>query len=304
MDDGWQSIDDRSSNQFDRGWVEFEADANRFPLGLHNTIANLRKKHPHIEHVAVWHALLGYWGGIAPDGKLASAYKTVELSRNCTEPSLGGTMAVIDEGDIERFYRDFYAFLIDCGVDSVKTDVQFMVDTWTSSEARRRLLHKYLDTWSATSLRSFEMRVTSCMSMFSQALFHSQMDSLRPAFPIRTSDDFFPDVPAAHPWHLWANAHNCLLMQHLNVIPDWDMFQTSHPFATFHAAARCISGGPIYITDKMVEHDKDVLYSISGKSPRGKRIIFRPSVVGKAASPFVGYEDNVLVKVGSYHGMY
>lgn len=37
------------------------------------------------------------------------------------------------------------------------------------------------------------------------------------------------------------------MTQHLNVIPDWDMFQTVHEYSGFHAAARCVSGGPIYI---------------------------------------------------------
>ena len=29
--------------------------------------------------------------------------------------------------------------------------------------------------------------------------------------------------------------------------PDWDMFQSLHPAAEYHASARAISGGPIYV---------------------------------------------------------
>ena len=302
LDDGWQTTDSRSSNQFERGLMDFEADPQRFPQGLRSTIGHIRETYPSIQHIAVWHALLGYWGGIAPEGNLARTYKTVELCRESVDPPLDGTMRVVDENDVKQFYNDFYAFLEGCGIDSVKTDVQFMMDTWTSATARRTLLHSYLETWELASLRSFSMRAVSCMSMFPQAMFFSQMSSLRPAFPTRSSDDFFPDVPAAHPWHVWANANNCILMQHLNVIPDWDMFQTDHDFGGFHAAARCVSGGPIYITDPPGKHNTSLIHEISGLTPRGKTVIFRPSVVGKSTMPFVGFGDNRLLKIGSYHG--
>ena len=56
-----------------------------------------------------------------------------------------------------------------------------------------------------------------------------------------TSDHYMADS------HVFANAHSALFVQHLNVLPDWDMFQTSHAYSGFHAAARCVSGGPIVI---------------------------------------------------------
>jgi hypothetical protein len=46
---------------------------------LKHMIQLIREKHPSIQHVAVWHAILGYWGGLSPDGKLANSYKTVEV---------------------------------------------------------------------------------------------------------------------------------------------------------------------------------------------------------------------------------
>lgn len=41
--------------------------------------------------------------------------------------------------------------------------------------------------------------------------------------------------------------------------PDWDMFQSAHPMAAFHAAARAISGGPVYVSDRPGEHDFGLL---------------------------------------------
>ncbi|PIN19222.1 Galactinol--raffinose galactosyltransferase [Handroanthus impetiginosus] len=41
--------------------------------------------------------------------------------------------------------------------------------------------------------------------------------------------------------------------------PDWDMFQSSHLCAEFHAGSRAICGGPVYVSDKVGHHDFDLL---------------------------------------------
>ncbi|KAH6900315.1 glycoside hydrolase superfamily [Thelonectria olida] len=303
IDDNWQSIDSTNGgDQFQHSWKEFEADPEAFPRGLKSTVSHIRQKHPHIKHIAVWHALLGYWGGLAPDGKLAQTYKTTRVPREDADPPIGGEMTVIAEEDVSRFYNDFYRFLSDCGVDAVKTDAQFMIDSWTSASARRGLLTRYLDAWTISMLRHFSAKAISCMSQIPQALFHSQMPTNRPAILVRNSNDFFPEIPSSHPWHVWANAHNSIFTQYLNVLPDWDMFQTVHDYSGFHAAARCISGGPVYITDVPGEHNMDLIGQMTGLTPGGRTVVFRPSVTGKTVYPYTGYEDDLLLKVGSYHG--
>jgi hypothetical protein len=119
---------------------------------------------------------------------------------------------------------------------------------------------------------------------------------------LRNSDDFFPDIPESHPWHVFANSCNSLLNQHLNVVPDWDMFQTVHGYSGFHAAARAVSGGPVYITDVPGQHDADLIGQLTGTTPDGRTVIFRTSNVGKTISPYQGYDDAVLCKVGTFHG--
>ncbi|KPM38607.1 hypothetical protein AK830_g7961 [Neonectria ditissima] len=305
IDDNWQSIDYRGPGQFQYGWNEFEAEPKAFPNGLKATVSHIRKNHPHIQHIAVWHALLGYWGGLAPDGKIARTYKTVEVAREDADRRnlpLGGKMTVVAKEDVSRFYNDFYQFLSDCGIDAVKTDAQFMIDTWVGASARRELITPYLNAWTISTLRHFSAKAISCMSQIPQALFHSQMPTNRPAILVRNSDDFFPEIPSSHPWHVWTNAYNSIFMGHLNVLPDWDMFQTVHEYSGFHAAARCVSGGPIYITDVPGQHDMDLIGQMTGLTPKGKTVIFRPSVLGKAVFPYTGYDDDSLLKVGSYHG--
>ncbi|KAK6717835.1 hypothetical protein SNK05_001012 [Fusarium graminearum] len=304
IDDNWQSIDYQGPSQFQYGWKDFEAEPKAFPQGLKATVSHIRKNHPHIQHIAVWHALLGYWGGIAPDGKLAETYKTIEVTREDADRRnlpLGGKMTVIAQEDVSRFYNDFYKFLSDAGVDAVKTDAQFMIDTWVEASPRRDLINAYLEAWTISTLRHFSAKAISCMSQFPQALFHSQMPTNRPTILVRNSDDFFPEIPASHPWHVWTNAHNAIFMSYLNVLPDWDMFQTVHEYSGFHAAARCISGGPIYITDVPGEHDMDLIGQMTGLTPQGKTVIFRPSSLGKTVDPYIGYDDDLLLKVGGHH---
>ena len=41
--------------------------------------------------------------------------------------------------------------------------------------------------------------------------------------------------------------------------PDWDMFQSSHPMGSYHAAGRAVSGGPVYVSDTPDAHDFKLL---------------------------------------------
>ncbi|TVY71546.1 putative galactinol--sucrose galactosyltransferase [Lachnellula suecica] len=305
IDDNWQAIDYRGHGQFQHGWNEFEAERTAFPNGLKSVVSKIRERQPSIQHVAVWHAILGYWGGLSPDGKLAKTYKTIEVVREDAERRnlpLGGKMTVVDKEDVSKFYDDFYRFLTSCGVDAVKTDAQFMLDTFVSAKARRDLIPTYLDAWTVSTLRHFSVKAISCMSQTPQILFHSQLPQNKPPLLVRNSDDFFPEIPTSHPWHIFTNAHNALFTQHLNLIPDWDMFQTVHDYSGFHAAARCVSGGPIYITDVPGQHDLNLISQMTGPTPKGKTVIFRPSVVGKSLDQYIGYDDDQLLLVGTYHG--
>ncbi|KFZ08038.1 hypothetical protein V501_06122 [Pseudogymnoascus sp. VKM F-4519 (FW-2642)] len=307
IDDNWQSVETPagSENQFQQTWLEFEANTTGFPKGLKHTITNIRSKHPNIQHIAVWHSLIGYWGGISPNGKIAQNYKTVEVEREDSLPAnlpMDGKMTLVAPSDVGKFYNDFYTFLTGCGIDAVKTDSQYLLDTITSASARASLTHAYLDAWSIAGLRHFSVKAISCMSQTPNIIFHSQLPSNRPPILVRNSDDFFPEIESSHAWHVFTNASNALLTQHLNVVPDFDMFMTVHEYSAFHAAARCVSGGPVYITDVPGEHNMPLINQMTGPTPAGKSVIFRPSTFGKTRDPYQGYQDPVLLKISTYHG--
>ncbi|KAI9780128.1 MAG: hypothetical protein M1839_006965 [Geoglossum umbratile] len=290
IDDNWQSLDENHR------WMEFEANKN-FPQGLKHMVGEIRGKYKHIQHIAVWHALMGYWDGISTKGKLNDTYKTIETSNG------GNSIRVVDSTDVSRLYEDFYKFLWQCGIDSAKTDGQLWLDELVHADDRRRLTKAYQDAWIVSSLRWLSGKVIACMAQAPQLMFHTLLPSDKPRILARNSDDFFPDNGDSHTWHVFCNAHNSTFTSQLNTLPDWDMFQTLHPYASFHAAARCISGGPIYITDRPGKHNVDLIRQITARTSRGNTVILRPSLLGKTTEPYSGYEEERLLKVGNFNGV-
>lgn len=53
------------------------------------------------------------------------------------------------------------------------------------------------------------------------------------------------------------------------------MFQSKHPYAEMHAAARAVSGGPVYVSDKPGVHDPQLL----------KRLVFPDGTILRTQSP-------------------
>ncbi|KAK3897535.1 glycoside hydrolase [Staphylotrichum tortipilum] len=311
IDDNWQDIDYRGEGQWQHGWNNFQAEPKKFPRGLKPVIQDIRAKHKNIQRIYIWHALLGYWAGLAPSGPLAKKYKTIQVTRTDREPSqlpIDGQMTVVAPEDAPRFYDDFYRFLSYCGITGVKTDGQYMLDTLSSRSVRRTVIPATLDAWTLASLVHMAGNAISCMSLAPPIIFRSLLPAhaRRPPLICRNSDDYYPPDPTSHPWHVWANAHTALLTRHLHVLPDWDMFQTGHAeYGAFHAAARCVSGGPVYITDVPGEHNLELIKQITGVTTYGNTVVFRPSAVGRALEVYTAYagpETGVLLKVGAFHG--
>ena len=306
IDDNWQSLDTSNSDHHYHTWSEFEAGKEGFPRGLGVAVATIREQNPALQHVAVWHAMFGYWGGITPDGPIAKRYKTTQICRSETgrRGFEAAKLTVVTGDEIQRLFEDFYTFLSNAGIDGVKTDAQMMLDLVADPEDRRTIIQAYQDAWNLVGLENFQNKMISCMSHTPDIIFHSLLPSSRPAITLRNSDDFWPNIPDSHTWHVFVNAHNALFTQYLNVLPDWDMFQTTHEFASFHAAARCVSGGPIYITDEPGKHDFDLIKQMTAETVHGSTIILRPSCLARAAtsSIYISNAEPRLLKIANYHG--
>ncbi|KAH8172298.1 raffinose synthase or seed imbibition protein sip1 domain-containing protein [Sarocladium implicatum] len=300
IDDNWQTVGETLldyANAGWRGWSRFEANSEGFPSGLGSLVREIKRRYPHVKYVGVWHAFLGYWAGLTHGADFGGKYK-LRTTKAKVRGNVVTDVIVVDPSDVHRFYDDFYSFLRSCDIDFVKTDVQHMLSMFVNPQDRSDIPSAYQSAWTEAYLRHFDGKAISCMSLVPQITFHSLLQFNTPPVLVRNSDDFFPEIYDSHPFHLFVNAHNALVTQHLNCIPDWDMFQTSHPYSSYHGAARCISGGPVLITDVPGQHSKELINAMTAATPRGGRIALRPHVA-VTVDVWDNFADGQILKIRS-----
>ncbi|KAL0335803.1 UNVERIFIED_CONTAM: putative galactinol--sucrose galactosyltransferase 2 [Sesamum radiatum] len=171
--------------------------------------------------VYMWHALVGYWGGLHPNHEPLKKYKPK----------------------------------IDCGVDGVKVDIQNVVEALGSGYGGRVMLtKKYQEALEESVLKNFKDNNLICSMSQNTDFFYSSKKS-----PVaRVSEDYMPHVPAIQTSHVAAVAFNSFFQGEIAAV-DWDMFQSDHVTADFHAAARALGGCAVYVSDKPGEHDFKIL---------------------------------------------
>jgi hypothetical protein len=191
IDDKWQKINDHENpDLWQCAWEDFEADKKCFPNGLKSAITTIREKYPALKDIAIWHALLGYWGGMSPSGHIAQKYRMIQ-DKALLQGHVPAVVHTVHPKDVYRIYDNFYRLLSSCGITSVKTDVQFMIDQFQSTKVRGSVPTAYQSAWTTAHLRHFQGKAISCMSMIPQILFHSFLPTNNPVCVMRNSDDFF-----------------------------------------------------------------------------------------------------------------
>ncbi len=254
LDDGWQDAD-RSSMTLQ----SFGADEAKFPGGLAPLIEKAKSKYG-VKIFGVWHAFEGYWQGVDPKGPLGFRYDIIPNQKTDPPPageSAGKTyrLKLLDPKDASRFYNDYHRALRCEGVDMVKVDNQSSLEDFTKGECGRvSSMRLYQEALQGSSQSFFLGNCIHCMSNGSDVIFN-----MMSANAYRNSDDYYPKRgPDAQQTHLLANAMNALWSSTF-AIPDWDMFQSHGPCPELHAAARAISGGPVYVCDKPGMQDFSII---------------------------------------------
>jgi hypothetical protein len=251
IDDGWQCYDPNKWGVLNNWKVEM----SKFPMGLKQFNQLLKEKYS-IEHIGIWHTINGYWAGINPDSDWGEKIKKYifeyqyHIPWAANQDGIGWFIAPNSDGCAE-FYKQWYQYLTDSGIDFVKIDNQQLANqleqNHISGNQNAQLLQLKLR---AISLKYFNNQVLNCMNMNSGTVFYFGAGAVG-----RSSEDYFPNnfsynIKAGNAAvHILCNAHNALWWSQM-VYPDYDMFQTHHPHAMYHAVARALSGGPIYITDQ------------------------------------------------------
>ncbi len=239
LDDGWE--DKRTDRMLLKG---FEANKEKFPEGLKSTVK--KAKALGVEYFGIWHALQGYWDGLDPEGDLAKKYEQLETPvENSKGEKTGRNFHMIKNDVIERFYNDFHASLADAGVDFLKVDNQMSLEWFLKDHYGRGETYVAWQTALQDSVEKyFKKQNIHCMAMCTDIMYRMDRGNV-----LRNSEDHFPEKDInTQQYHVNMNAKNNLLSGEI-AIPDWDMFESHAECASFHAATKAISGGPIMFSD-------------------------------------------------------
>ncbi|KAK7271648.1 hypothetical protein RJT34_27724 [Clitoria ternatea] len=245
--------------------------------GLGGFVRELKEGFETVEYVYVWHALCGYWGGVRPGvkGMVPAVLEMPRLSQG-----LEGTMEdlavdkIVNNGVglvpphlVEDMYQGLHHHLEKAGIDGVKVDVIHLLEMVCEKYGGRVDLAKaYYKALTASVRKHFKGNgvIASMEHCNDFMLLGTEAISLG-----RVGDDFWCTDPYGDPngtfWlqgcHMVHCAYNSLWMGNF-IHPDWDMFQSTHPCAAFHAASRAISGGPIYVSDSVGNHNFELLKTL------------------------------------------
>ncbi|KAF9620026.1 hypothetical protein IFM89_010642 [Coptis chinensis] len=254
-------------------------------VGMKAFTKDLRTKFKELDDVYVWQALCGAWGGVRPGAThLDSKVVPIKVS-----PGLDGTMddlAVVKivEGGIGLvhpdqavdYYESMHSYLAGVGITGVKVDViQTLEYICEDYGGRVDLAKAYYNGLSRSLVKNFNgTGLISSMQQCNDFFFlGTRQISLG-----RVGDDFWFQDPNGDPmgvyWlqgvHMIHCAYNSMWMGQI-IQPDWDMFQSDHICAKFHAGSRAICGGPVYVSDSVGGQDFDLIKKLvfpDGTIPR------------------------------------
>ncbi|MBQ8551444.1 MAG: hypothetical protein IJ428_01375 [Clostridia bacterium] len=286
----------------------FDGDPKRFPDGLGHAIGRMKDEYG--LKVGMWHPYNGYWAGLDPDGELAKKYKNDFMAVTVTKDNLTKTDGIPEmrlypkpEADsFYHFYYDWHHFLKQCGADFVKIDNQSNVTIYAQNNLApigkvARELHKAIESSVGAH---FDSTLINCMGMANENMFNRSTGAIS-----RCSGDFKPENREWFRRHLKMCAYNSAI-QGLFYWSDWDMWWTDDAQAGKNSVLRAISGGPIYVSDKIgrsrPEHLAPLCYS-DGRILRCENpalptidcLIANPDISGKPMKVFNTYKQGGVV---------
>ncbi|KAL0367545.1 UNVERIFIED_CONTAM: Galactinol--sucrose galactosyltransferase [Sesamum radiatum] len=282
IDDGWQSTchdddhitDQEGMNRTSAGeqmpcrLIKFEENHKfqnfsypKIPShkGMGAFVSDLKNKFKNVKHIYVWHALCGYWGAVRPNVPQMPECRVI---RPKLSPGLGMTMedlavdkiinnsvGIVPPNKAQELFEGLHSHLKSAGIDGVKVDVIH------SGACKSILTASVRKHFQGNGVIASMEHCNDFMFLGTEAIALGGV-----------GDDFWCTDPLGDPnstfWlqgcHMVHCAYNSLWMGNF-IHPDWDMFQSTHPCAEFHAASSAISGGPIYVSDSVGKHDFELL---------------------------------------------
>ena len=270
IDDGWFDHDGNRLNAFTPNQAKFSNGFKSLTSKLKNEFG--------LKYVGIWHAYNGYWNGLNPLSELGIRYKnelfnwvqnervdvpSKEVSYSFIKPASDSLLA---------FYEHWHRHLASEGFSLIKVDNQLVTERmcvntypiWTLAEKMHEAIY-------SSTFKYFDGAIINCMDMTNDAFYNFGKSAVA-----RTVEDYFPEHDGGIGYRLekgGAAAHvlmalyNSLYFSQM-VYPDFDMFESYNTYGSFHAAARAISGGPVYVTDLPGKQKFDVLWPLIDNSGR------------------------------------
>lgn len=241
IDDGWSPVEGRAL-------AGFGVDREKFPRGL-GPLVRQAKEEFGVRYVGLWHSYIGYWDGVAEGSEAFN-----DQRENLMETARGWYIPRPEEPRAFRFWDRWHSEMRAAGVDFVKVDNQGCmydhcaerIPVGDASRGMQYGLQRSVE-------KNFGGRMLNCMCMQNVNVWHWWVSNVS-----RCSRDFNPGMTERNKLMCLQNVYNGLWYGNLTW-PDYDMFWTRHPQARYHAAMRAISGGPVYISDRVDSTDWDVL---------------------------------------------
>ncbi|CAI7803319.1 unnamed protein product, partial [Closterium sp. NIES-54] len=198
--------------------------------GLGQVVREVKAAHD-LKYVYVWHALMGYWGGVRPHATSmqqfdpALVFPVPSPSILLNQPDMAhdsltlNGLGVVSPAKVFHFYDALHGYLAACGVDGVKVDVQNILETLGAGYGGRVALARgYHEALERSVAKNFEENgVIACMSHNTDGLYSAKQTAV-----VRASDDFWPTDPASHTVHIVSVAYNSLFLGEF-MQPDWDI---------------------------------------------------------------------------------
>ena len=281
LDDMWADVPDLKKIAEDASFTEmvnimhqsrsraFDGDSERVPKGMEAAIADLKKNG--IPTVGLWYPTTGYWKGFYDDCETVKSNPDLFIDANPGRWHKAGEKITVVKPEKESavaFFDMLGAKAKSWGIDFIKVDNQgyhkHYKNLYPIGESARNIQNAI----DASAQKHFDGEMINCMGMPSECMFNRPMSAVS-----RCSDDFMPENREWFTKNILQCAYNGLLQGQF-YINDWDMFWTDDEQAVKNSVCRAISGGPIYVSDKLDRTRPEILAPLALSDGR----ILRPDL--------------------------
>lgn len=247
LDDMWGDVPNNNiPTMHSRELNSFEAAPERFPKGLKGVVKELKDGYNLM--VGLWHPTTGYWHGINPNSLLAKEYS--DFLFWSTKMQL---IPRYEREKIAEYYDRQHGFYSWCGIDFMKVDYQSHL-RWYEKLAMPigQAAYNLHNAIEQSNNKYFDGALINCMGMATENFWN------RKSAVCRFSGDFMPEDRKWFSGHILQCSYNSIIQGSV-YYGDWDMWWSDDTQAKKNSVIKSMSGGPVYISDKLDRSKKDII---------------------------------------------